>query len=176
MLWVQRREGMAMESVRTIKATVTAVTAFIASLLGILYVPVLLMVACNVIDYVTGLMAIPQRGEQLSGRKSINGIVKKVCMWLLVVVGAIVDALIKHACTVAGVDFPINFLVACVVAIWIICSELISILENISDIGVPLPPFLMPIIEQIKKQTEEKAKVDYERQESAAPETAEEDR
>ena len=94
-----------MESIRTIKATVTAVTAFIASLLGILYVPVLLMVACNVIDYVTGLMAIPQRGEQLSGRKSINGIVKKVCMWLLVVVGAIVDALIKHACTVAGVDF-----------------------------------------------------------------------
>ena len=34
----------------TIKAIITAVTGFLSSLLGILYVPVLLMVACNIID------------------------------------------------------------------------------------------------------------------------------
>ena len=156
------------------KVGVTAFFAMISSLLGVLYVPVLLMVACNVIDYVTGLMAVGSREEKLSSYKGMRGITKKVCMWLLVVVGAIVDMLVKHACTVAGIDIHLDFLVACVVCIWIICNELLSILENISDIGVPLPPFLMPIIEMIKKQTEEKAKVDYERQDETTPETSEE--
>ena len=156
------------------KVGVTAFFAMISSLLGVLYVPVLLMVACNVIDYVTGLMAVGSREEKLSSYKGMRGITKKVCMWLLVVVGAIVDMLVKHACTVAGIDIHLNFLVAGIVTIWIICNELLSILENIADIGVPLPPFLMPIIEMIKKQTEEKAKVDYERQDETTPETSEE--
>lgn len=156
-----------------IKISITAILGFIASILGVLYVPVLLMVACNVIDYITGLMAVGSRDEKLSSYKGIRGITKKVCMWLLVVVGAIVDGLLKHACTVAGIDIHLDFLVACIVCIWIICNELLSILENISDIGVPLPPFLMPIIEMIKKQTEEKASV-YERQNETTSETAKE--
>ena len=157
-----------------IKISITAILGFIASVLGVLYVPVLLMVACNVIDYVTGLMAVCSREEKLSSYKGMRGITKKVCMWLLVVVGAIVDTLLKHASHVAGIDIHMNFLVACVVCVWIICNELLSILENISDIGVPLPPFLMPIVEMIKKQTEEKASV-YERQDETTSETSETD-
>lgn len=157
-----------------IKKGFTAVMALIASVLGVLYVPVLLMVACNVIDYVTGLMAVCSREEKLSSYKGMRGITKKVCMWLLVVVGAIVDTLLKHASTVAGIDIHMNFLVACVVCVWIICNELLSILENISDIGVPLPPFLMPIVEMIRKQTEEKAKI-YEGQDKVTSEVTEED-
>ena len=142
-----------------IKIGLTTIGAFISSILGILYIPVILMVACNVIDYITGLIAVSSRDEKLSSYKSIRGITKKVCMWLLVVVGAIVDELIKYAAEAVNIDVHFTFLVACVVAIWIICSELISILENIDDIGVKLPPFLKPIIKLIRKQTEEKAKI-----------------
>lgn len=35
-------------------------------------------------------------------------------------------------------------------------NECISILENISEIGVPLPPFLMRLIQKLKKTTEDK--------------------
>lgn len=143
----------------SLKVGVTAVFALISAVLGDLYIPVILMVLCTVIDYATGLMAVSQRDEKLSSYRSIKGIMKKVCMWLLVVVGAIVDELIEYASATAGITLPVTFLVACVVAIWIICSELISILENMIDIGVVLPPFLMPIIKLIQKQTEEKAKV-----------------
>lgn len=142
-----------------IKLGLTAIGAFVSSILGILYIPVILMVACNVIDYITGLIAVSSRDEKLSSYKSIRGITKKVCMWLLVVVGAIVDELIKYATEAVGIEVHFTFLVACVVAVWIICSELISILENIDDIGVKLPPFLKPIIKLIRKQTEEKAKI-----------------
>lgn len=47
----------------TIKAIITAVTGFLSSLLGILYVPVLLMVACNIIDYATGIFASKYRNQ-----------------------------------------------------------------------------------------------------------------
>lgn len=143
-------------SINDIKKLITAITALLSSLLGVLYVPVLLMIACNIIDYITGLMAAKNRlGGGISSYRSIKGIQKKICMWLLVVVGAILDQLLKYAATTAGINLPITFLVACIVAIWIICNEVISILENIVDIGVDIPSFLMPIVKHIKSQTEQ---------------------
>ena len=129
------------------------ILSFLASVLGILYVPVLLMVACNVLDYITGLLAAGNRiGEdgKISSYRSIQGIIKKVTMWLLVVVGAIVDQMILYACEVMGYQIHLTFLVACVVAVWIVCNELISILENMVDIGIELPVFLMPLVKNLK--------------------------
>ena len=57
-------------------------------------------------------------------------------------------------------DLHITFLVACFVAIWIICNELISILENMIDIGVSIPKFLMPIVKNIKRYTENAVNID----------------
>ncbi len=79
-----------------IKITATAILSMVMSWLGILAVPVLLMVGCNVIDYITGLMATGYRKEDISSYKGIRGIMKKICMWLLVLVGAWVDVLIRY--------------------------------------------------------------------------------
>ena len=137
-----------------IKAAFSAVFGFLTSLLGILALPVVLMVSCNVIDYITGLMASDRRGQEITSYKGFRGIRKKVCMWLLVVVGAIIDQLLLYASATVGVELPFTFLVACVVALWIICNEIISILENIKDMGVPIPGFLEPLIKNIKSQVE----------------------
>lgn len=39
-------------------------------------------------------------------------------------------------------------------------NEIISILENINDIGVTLPPFLQPIVKNLKSQVEQKTTID----------------
>lgn len=110
---------------------------------------------CNVIDYITGLMAAPYRAEGgISSYRSMKGIMKKVTTWLLVVVGAIIDQLLIYASTTLGFTPPLSFLVACIVAIWIICNEIISILENMIDIGVDIPAFLLPLVKNIKSQAE----------------------
>lgn len=153
-----------------IKVFCTTLFGMLSSLLGILTVPVLLMVACNVIDYITGLMASPYRSEDINSYKSIRGIMKKVCMWMLVVVGAIIDQLILYASDTVGVTMPFTFLVACIVAIWIICNEIISILENMKDMGVILPAFLEPLVKNIKSQVEDKAAVDKEKNEDSVGE------
>ena len=144
-----------MNNINTIKGLVTAIAALLSALLGTLYVPVLLMVLCNIIDYATGLMAAKNRPDGgISSYRSIKGIKKKVSMWLLVVVGAIMDQLLLYASQTIGIKIPVTFLIACVVAIWIICNEIISILENMIDIGIQIPSFLLPLVKNIKTQTE----------------------
>lgn len=140
-----------------VKVTVTAVLSALMGWLGVLAVPVFLLVGCNVVDYVTGLWAAPYRTESVSSYKGIRGIIKKVCMWILILVGAWVDMLINYAASWAGMEFSLPFIVATVVAVWLVVNEIISILENMIDIGVDMPPFLMPAVQYIKKQVEDKA-------------------
>ena len=163
-----------MEQANYIKAIFTAVFAFLSALLGVLAVPVILLVlaiiativplnllvACNLIDYATGLMASKYRAQDINSYKSIRGIFKKVSMWLLVVVGAIIDEMLLYASTSIGWKSPVTFLVACVVAMWLICNEIISILENIQDMGVNIPAFMQPLVKHIRSQVEDQVKVD----------------
>lgn len=149
-----------MEQANYIKAIFTAVFAFILAHLGVLAAPMILLVTCNVIDYATGLMASPYRKEDIQSYKSIRGIFKKVSMWMLVVVGAIIDELLMYATTTIGKPVPVTFLVACVVAMWLICNEIISILENIQDMGVNIPAFLQPLVKHIRSQVEEQINID----------------
>lgn len=142
-----------------IKGTIIAGFAAIMSWMGILAIPVFLLVGCNIIDYITGLYAVKYRADQISSYKSIRGITKKVCQWLLIVVGAWVDILINYAMECAGIEITIPFIVGTVVAVWLVVNEMISILENMIDIGVAMPPFLLPLIRYIREQTESKAAI-----------------
>lgn len=149
--FITERKVRYVKKVNHVKLYVTAVTSLLYSILGILYVPVLLMVLCNVVDYITGLWAAGSRQDGgISSYRSMRGIIKKVTMWLLVIVGAIIDQLLLYACQVMGYQIHLTFLVACIVAVWIICNELISILENMVDIGIGLPGFLMPLVCNLK--------------------------
>ena len=52
-----------------------------------------------------------------------------------------------------------------IVTIWFIINELISVLENLAEIGIPLPKFLVSIVKRLKvvvenKTTEDKKKDD----------------
>jgi toxin secretion/phage lysis holin len=142
-----------------VKAIFIAFFTALAGWLGILAIPVLILVLSNLIDYVTGLVASKYRDRKINSYKSFRGIVKKICMWLLVAVGALFDWLIIYAGETVGVSIPVAFLIACVVAIWLITNEFISILENMKDIGVPIPPFLQPLVKNVQKQVEEKTKI-----------------
>ena len=48
-----------------VKVTVIAVVSALMSWLGILAVPVLLLVGCNIIDYATGLCAVKYRNDNI---------------------------------------------------------------------------------------------------------------
>ena len=84
------------------------------------------------------------------------GIVKKAAYLLAVVVAIVADWVVQTAAGQIGVDFGGFFFFGLLVTIWLVLNECISILENISQIGVPLPSFLVALIEKLKSTTENK--------------------
>lgn len=142
---------------KEIKAFFVMIFSAISAWFGVIAIPMFILIALNITDYITGIVAGPYRGQQITSYKGLRGIAKKVCMWLLVAIGGIVDWLIMYAGDTIGIDIKFKFVIACVVAIWLICNELISILENIKDIGAPLPSWLIKITKNIKSQVDKKA-------------------
>ena len=135
----------------------TGVLAALAGQLGILAAPVLVLLAVEIADYITGIAAAPARGQPVSSARSLGGVVKKLCLLLLVGVGAALDWLLAFAAETVGIALPFHFLIASVAAVWLICGEVISILENVRDLGVALPPFLESIARYVRSQAEQKA-------------------
>lgn len=143
-----------------IKAVFIAIVSTLFSWMGILAMPVIILVGLNVTDYFTGIIASKRRNEKVTSDRGLWGIVKKVCMWILVGLGWVMDILLNYAGQYAGLSIKLPFVVATIVAVWLICNEIISILENLLDIGIAMPPFLMPLVKMIKGQVEDKTKLD----------------
>ena len=143
-----------------VKAAFVAAFSMIFGWLGILAVPGLILAGLNFTDYITGILASKRRNELVTSDKGLWGIVKKIGMWILVGLGWAMDVLINYASQYVGLSIKLPFVVATIVAVWLICNEIISILENLLDIGVAMPPFLMPLARMIKGQVEDKTKMD----------------
>ncbi|MBQ8287988.1 MAG: phage holin family protein [Clostridia bacterium] len=122
---------------------------------GALGFPMILLLTVIICDYISGLTAA-WTTRSLSSRVGILGIVKKVCYLLLVAVGVIIDLVLQSG--LADV-LPSLFgegchPVALLVIIWLVVNECLSILENLSEIGIPMPGFLSRIVAKLKKSLE----------------------
>ncbi|MFZ2538126.1 MAG: phage holin family protein [Oscillospiraceae bacterium] len=120
----------------------------------------LLMLGANIIDYVTGLIAAEHRGSKVSSKRSIKGIGKKLCLWILVLVGWGIDCFINYLVGQMGYAIPLAGMICALIVIWLCINEIISILENLTDIGVPMPSFLLKLVKYIKKQVEDKTVIE----------------
>lgn len=146
-----------MDTIKSIKIVTTAIFTAIAAKLGDMAIPIFMLLGGNIVDYFTAIWAAPHRGERVSSDRGLIGIKKKVSMYVLILVAAALDILISYGADAAGIVLPAAWIFTLAVTIWLICNELISILENLADVGLNLPPFLMPIVQQVKKTVESKA-------------------
>lgn len=98
------------------------------------------LLAFVAIDYLTGVMvAIVQK--KLSSEVGFRGICKKVLIFALVAVGHIIDTqLLKDGSVIRTA-----------VIFFYLSNEGISILENASIIGLPVPAKLKSVLEQLKE-------------------------
>ena len=147
--------GRQMDNIKKVQAVLIGVLAAVNGFLGNLAVPVYVLLACNIIDYITALIAAPKRGEQIDSLKGFNGLKKKVLMYLLIAVGWLIDTLVNYAAQQVRPDFRQPYIVAVVVALWLAFNEMLSIVENVADADGPVPPFLKKLIKNLKKKTED---------------------
>ena len=135
---------------------ITSVIAGVTSYLQVVGVPFLVLAVAMATDYLTGL-ASAKRHDSFSSRIGITGIIKKVCYIALVGVGAMVDYILGYGLPLLGIDNKLPMIFGLLITMWLISNELISILENLSKIGVPMPSFLMKLVEKLKITVESKA-------------------
>lgn len=94
-----------------------------------------------VIDYLTGLMSAFLQ-KKLSSETGFKGIFKKIVIFCLVAVANIVDTRVIQN---GGV-------LRTAVIFFYLSNEGISILENASRIGLPIPKKLREVLEQIQEE------------------------
>ena len=145
--------------VKTIQVVVSAVITGLLYYLGIVAVPIIILVIAMIIDYITGMMSAWLNSE-LSSKKGIKGIVKKISYLALVAVAMIVDWLICCGLQQINVSIKYSVFFAVLVTVWLIINELISVLENLSRMGVPIPNFLKKLIDRLKNTVDESERED----------------
>ena len=119
-----------------------------------LLIPLAIMLIAMAIDYITGLIKAYVLKE-LSSKKGLTGIFKKFAYILVVVVGIIADYLCKLFIAEFDINFTFTIPIALLLAIWLTINELISILENLNAINIPMPKFLQVLISKLKNTVEE---------------------
>lgn len=143
-----------MDKNTTLQAVITAALGALCYYFNIMAVPILILVAVMAVDYTTGMIKA-WHGAELSSRKGLWGIVKKLCYMCAVGVGMVLDWLVVSGLAQVNISVPYQMIFGMLVTIWLIINELISILENLAKIGVPLPKFLAYILHKLKVSTEE---------------------
>ena len=132
-----------------IQVLFAAALGALAAYFNVLLIPLCVMVAVMLLDYISG-MAAAWSQKTLNSRCGVIGIVKKVGYIALVAVGMAVDYLITSALLKVGISLQINYCFGLMVTIWLIINELISILENLDRLGIPLPKFLVKMVNRLK--------------------------
>lgn len=137
------------------KSVIAVAAAAVGAYFRVLIFPITVLVVVMIADYLSGMTRAWIKGE-LSSRVGVIGIVKKVCYAFAVAVAIVADWVIQTAAAEMGINIESVYAFGLLVIIWLVLNECISILENASEIGVPLPSFLLAIVQKLKKTTEAK--------------------
>lgn len=127
-------------------AAAGAVISFFTGIPVIMWV----LIAMMTLDYVTGLMtgmmgvSSKTEGGKLSSRAAFDGLMRKIMIFLVVILSVLVDLAVQYG---AGVTFNAVTGATC---LWFIASEGVSVLENAAELGVPIPGILRKALELLQ--------------------------
>lgn len=97
----------------------------------------------NILDYVTG-MAKGSLTHSISSRTGRKGIIKKFLNWVILIIGFGMSPVLNDLGNVIGADVTmISPLIGYYLLSMMIVNEATSILENLVEMGVPVPPFFI---------------------------------
>jgi toxin secretion/phage lysis holin len=129
----------------------------ISAYMRLIFIPLVVLAAVMVIDYMSGMLKA-WGNDELSSKVGLKGIAKKLCYLMLVCVAGVVDWLLWSGLRQVGITLDFGFCFGLIVVIWLIINELISILENLEALKVPMPSFLRSLVGHLKQTVETKAK------------------
>ena len=110
-------------------------------------VSIIILIIAMVLDYISGIIKSYETNT-LSSKVGAKGIIKKFSYFLVIVISFIIDFILcNYTLNEINLYYPI---VSEIIIAWFVINEVISILENVSEIGVPLPKFIINITSHLK--------------------------
>lgn len=122
-----------------ISNVISVILTFLIYLLGGFDIALKSLLIVIVIDYATGILSAIYN-KQINSKVGFKGILKKFSYLLIIALSVIVDNILGQSGTVR--TLVIYFFVA---------NDGISILENVAEMNIPLPPKLLETLEQLKE-------------------------
>lgn len=120
------------------------VLSLLSSLFGYYDTAIKTLIFFVVIDYITGTLSAIYNGHNLSSKRGLQGFIKKFLYFCIVAVAFQIDKLL-------GLDGVLRYM-----SIYsLIANDGLSIIENASQIGIPIPNRLVKCLEVIKEKGEE---------------------
>ena len=139
------------------KKIVEGLSAAAGAVLGFFYsVPpvVYILLGVMTVDFITGIVcgALGKSDKTetggLSSTTAFRGLLKKILILLIVLLAFLIDLAIA---TTADIQFNAIMWAVC---LWFIASEGMSIIENVSLAGVPVPKIIKQALDILKKKGE----------------------
>lgn len=96
------------------------------------------LISFIIIDYLTGII-LAIKNKKLSSKIGYRGILKKVTIILIICMGNIMDKYILYT----------GNTLRTIIIMFYIANEGISILENVGEIGLPIPQKLKDVIKKL---------------------------
>ena len=137
------------------KAAISITASAIIIYFQQLFVPLIVLAIVVIVDWFTGLAKAGITGK-VNSDSNWRGIWKKSLYLVVVIVGIVADWVIQYALITGGIDmeFGNTYFAALIVTTWLILNELLSIIENLGEAGVPVPSFLKKLLFKLKTKIE----------------------
>ena len=134
-----------------IKAAITAIIAFVTTLIGWRGIAVLIWLLCILLDYVAGTLAAKKEGNW-SSAVARDGLWHKLGEIFAVLVAALCDIALGVVIGSTGIQlgFDISSFITPIVLTWYILTELGSIIENCGKLGAPIPKWFKQYVDKAK--------------------------
>lgn len=135
-----------MKKMKVFDSVVAVIATFFTYLFGGWDVALGILITFMILDYITGVVwAFIQK--TLNSEVGFKGLVKKCMILVVLIIGTMLDRLLNTE----------TWIFRTLVAYFYIANEGISLLENISNLGVPIPTKIKDALEQLNKENDERA-------------------
>ena len=123
---------------------VAIIATFFTYLFGSWDLALQVLIVFMVLDYVTGVL-YAFISNQLNSEVGFKGLVKKLMILVVLIIGVMLDRILGTG----------TWAFRTLVAYFYIANEGISLLENVGNIGIPIPNKMRQALEQLNKDNEE---------------------
>lgn len=132
-----------MKKMKIFDSIVAIMATFFTWIFGTWDIAIAILIIFMVLDYLTGVI-VAYQNRTLNSEVGFKGLIKKCMILVILIVAVMLDRLLNTG----------TWVFRTLVCYFYIANEGISLLENISNLGVKIPGKLKDALEQLNKEDE----------------------